>query len=71
MDKGAPTDIRFLVRQVFRLGLGRLVEVYPPMASANRAQHATFSDVGVSHLLNRATVVDFRTGTGFNPSRDG
>lgn len=50
---------------------GTFLEIYQLMPSSKGGPHATFTDAGVSYLLDKATAVDFRIGTGLNQSRDG
>lgn len=50
---------------------GAFLEVYRVMPTGKRGPEATFSDAGLTYLINKATQVDFRFGTGFNQKRDG
>lgn len=46
-------------------------ELYRVMPTAKDGPNADFADAGVTYLLNKATQIDFRVGTGFNSGRDG
>jgi len=46
-------------------------ELYRVMPTAKDGPDADFADAGVTYLLNKATQIDFRVGTGFNSGRDG
>ncbi len=50
---------------------GSFVEVYHLMPSTKGGPHVTFADAGFTYLLNKATQVDFRLGSGMNQRRDG
>lgn len=50
---------------------GFFVEFYHLMPVSNGGPHATFFDTGVAILLDKATQIDFRVGSGLNQSRDG
>lgn len=50
---------------------GTFAEIYHLMPVSNGGPNATFADAGVTYLIDKATQVDFRVGTGFNQRRDG
>jgi hypothetical protein len=50
---------------------GTFLEVYRLMPVADGGPDADFVDAGVTYLLNSATQLDFRIGTGFDRRRDG
>lgn len=50
---------------------GAFLEVYRLMPVADGGPDADFADVGVTYLLNSATQLDFRVGSGFDRGRDG
>lgn len=50
---------------------GAFIEIYHLMPVSNGGPNATFADAGISYLLDKATQIDFRVGSGFNQKRDG
>ena len=51
--------------------MGTFLEFYRLMPAADGGPDANFVDAGVTYLLNPATQLDFRIGTGFDRGRDG
>jgi hypothetical protein len=50
---------------------GAFVELYRLMPASVGGPTSTFADAGVTYLLDKATQVDFRIGSGLNQQRDG
>lgn len=73
-----PSEARFTqytatayVNEAFTDRTGGFVEWYDLAPTQYAGSNGSFGDVGVTYLLDKATQIDFRVGSGFNQRRDG